>query len=792
MKTTFADGTFTLQDYDGLGRLASMTDERGNTTTYEYDSGCGCSDRVTKVTDPLGRATITTFDAVGRRTSATDAAGHRTDFTYDVRGHLTDTSYPDGTSQHDTYDSRGRLVASTDQMGAITAYGYDNQGQLTSVTDALNHVTTRAYDTDGNPIAITDANGHTTTYEYDLLKRKTKRTLPLGQAETFAYDPVGNIIRHVDFAGKTTTMTYDALNRQLGRFPDATLGEPAETYTYNPPGTRASMTDAAGTTTYAHDLRDRILTKAAPAGALTYTYDASGNVASIRSLNLNGTSVNYAWDAANQLLSVTDNRIPGGLTTTAYAVTGRSSQVTQPSGVTATYAYDTMSRLTSLVWSRGTPIASWTSTYSARGQRLTATDITDRRVVYGYDAVARLASETVTGDSGGAGRNGEIQYTLDPTGNRLDRASSLTAIPSTGYVYDANDQLTSDSYDQNGNTTSADGATLAYDFQNRLKSKNGGAVTIVYDCDGARVAKTVGGSTTRYLVDDLNPTGYSQVLEEVSSGGAVQVRYTYGTMLVSQTRNPSGTAQSSFYGYDAHGNVTFLTDASGVVTDSYDYDAWGNLVANTGATPNIRLFAGEEVDPDLGLINLRARQYRPGTGRFVTSDPLQQKDVNQPIRLNRYLYGNADPVNGFDPTGQDFAYALLALAGKQLVNVASAAFQLAVFKTAYPMAVEENPEDPLSTVHGKIAIVSLVTAGLGVRGLGLTIACELSLAASAFWDAPPGLCTVPKWCILTEKKIRLCRYLCPGPPPFIYDKPRREIAEPGLDCPSKIPQSWVR
>src|SRR6266508_6927831 len=84
----------------------------------------------------------------------------------------------------------------------------------------------------------------------------------------------------------------------------------------------------------------------------------------------------------------------------------------------------------------------------------------------------------------------------------------------------------------------------------------------------------------------------------------------------------SRVGQACHYGYDAHGNVTFLTDATGAVTDAYDYDAWGMLVAGTGSTPNTRLFAGEEFDPDLGLINLRARQYRPGTGRLLTLDPV--------------------------------------------------------------------------------------------------------------------------------------------------------------------------
>jgi hypothetical protein len=57
-------------------------------------------------------------------------------------------------------------------------------------------------------------------------------------------------------------------------------------------------------------------------------------------------------------------------------------------------------------------------------------------------------------------------------------------------------------------------------------SMNGGAVTLLYDGDGNRVAKTVNGITTRYLVeDDVNPTGYPQVVEERVSG-TVERQYT--------------------------------------------------------------------------------------------------------------------------------------------------------------------------------------------------------------------------------------------------------------------------
>jgi uncharacterized protein RhaS with RHS repeats len=50
------------------------------------------------------------------------------------------------------------------------------------------------------------------------------------------------------------------------------------------------------------------------------------------------------------------------------------------------------------------------------------------------------------------------------------------------------------------------------------------------------------------------------------------------------------------------------------VTDTYDYDAFGNKINSTGATPNNYLYRGEQFDPDLGLYYLRARYYNPLTG----------------------------------------------------------------------------------------------------------------------------------------------------------------------------------
>ncbi len=57
------------------------------------------------------------------------------------------------------------------------------------------------------------------------------------------------------------------------------------------------------------------------------------------------------------------------------------------------------------------------------------------------------------------------------------------------------------------------------------------------------------------------------------------------------------------------------------LTDTYDYEAFGNKVNSTGTTPNNYLYRGEQFDSDLGLYYLRARYYNPLTDRFMSRDP---------------------------------------------------------------------------------------------------------------------------------------------------------------------------
>ncbi len=226
--------------------------------------------------------------------------------------------------------------------------------------------------------------------------------------------------------------------------------------------------------------------------------------------------------------------------------------------------------------------------------------------------------------------------------------STLSAVPGGSFFYDANDRLTTDIYDANGNTISSGGISYSYDFENRLLMR--GAVTIVYDGDGNRVSEAAAGVTTKYLVDDLNPTGLPQVLDEIVNGSVTRT-YAYGLDRVSESQPVSGTWTPSFYGYDGHGNVRFLTNTSAAVGNTYQFDGFGNQIASAGTTPNSFLYSGEAFDNTTNLYQLRDRWYRPTVGRFITRDPVEGMRCS-PLSFNPYIYGSDDPVNRVDPTGR--------------------------------------------------------------------------------------------------------------------------------------------
>jgi RHS repeat-associated protein len=751
IRTIYPDNTTTSNYFDLAGELIASTDARGNSTVYGYDA----AGRSVAVTNALGQVSLNFYDVSGNLTNSVDALGRSTKFVYDALNRRVQTIFADGTTQTTVYDQLGRRVSETDQAGKTTAFGLDTLGRMVAVTNALGYVTSYAYDELGQQISQTDANNHTTTFEYDSLGRRVKRTLPGNQVETYAYNIGGLLTNRTDFNGYTTTYQYDPMNRLLAKLPDSRRGEPPITFGYNVLGLRTNMTDASGSTAYAYDGRNRLVQKTRIFGgtsftsSLNYNYDVNGNLTNILSSDPNGVSVGYEYDALNRLSAVNDAKL--GRTAYSYDDIGNLQGSLYPNSITTIHEYDSLNRLTNMASDRLlTPIANYAYTVGAAGNRLTATETLAASAlnpqprtinrVYSYDNLYRLTGETIGGTSYTSPQ--PLTYSYDPVGNRLTRGAPLPLpLSPQSFSYDPNDRLNTDTYDNNGNTLVGAGFGQAqsdqYDFENRLVTRHTSLATIAiaYDGDGNRVRKTVttatNSVTTCFVVDDLNPSGYAQVLEEhvsLNSGPSSLDRvYTYGHTLISQDRVAGASWHASFYGYDGHNNVRYLTDINGQVTDTYDYDAFGNLIAQTGSTPNNYLFTGEQYDPDLGLYYLRARYHNPDTGRFWSMDSFEGFGED-PSSMHKYNYCGANPINAYDPSGN---FSLVELGHSMAIGGLTTAWTAGIFRALGAASAGAGWKGSLDAANDGIGSDFLGGAIGGAFGFGLSKAAVWAIGKAA-------------------------------------------------------------
>ncbi|GEM_PF-5200470 len=100
------------------------------------------------------------------------------------------------------------------------------------------------------------------------------------------------------------------------------------------------------------------------------------------------------------------------------------------------------------------------------------------------------------------------------------------------------------------------------------------------------------------------------------------------------------------------GDVLAMTDESGKVVASYTYDAWGDILSQSGemAEVNPYRYAGYRYDDDTKLYYLMARYYNPENGVFLSQDPVRG-NLLEPQTLNGFNYANNNPVMNVDPSG---------------------------------------------------------------------------------------------------------------------------------------------
>ncbi|RMX07091.1 RHS repeat-associated core domain-containing protein, partial [Vandammella animalimorsus] len=187
--------------------------------------------------------------------------------------------------------------------------------------------------------------------------------------------------------------------------------------------------------------------------------------------------------------------------------------------------------------------------------------------------------------------------------------------------------------------------------------QNNKTIQYGYDPQGRRIKKLVTQGTskteTHYSLDSERP--YHEVVVEstrVNTQPWTHKTYVHTPGGVGELISQSdGTTTKQIYA-DAQGTTRLIT--GGNTSQSYSFDAFGNWLEGDAISPNsnppTHLYTGERYDADTGLIYLRARDYDPSIGRFISMDE-HPGDQRIPLTLNKYLYANADPVNFIDPSG---------------------------------------------------------------------------------------------------------------------------------------------
>jgi YD repeat-containing protein len=266
-------------------------------------------------------------------------------------------------------------------------------------------------------------------------------------------------------------------------------------------------------------------------------------------------------------------------------------------------------------------------------------------------------------------------YTYDLDGNRTKETQTSGGTTSTTtYIYNADNEMTSQTvggtttsftYDSNGSQLTNGGTTYTYNVRNELNTATTSGVTTsyVYDDAGDRVQETTGSTTTYYLIDDNNPTGYAEPIEVRvgSATGTPTTTYILGDRVIGQA-NSSGAV--SYLLVDGQDDTRALVNSSGAVTAVFNYDAFGNPIGFTAATaPTVFLFQETMFDAPSGLnfFDDGQREEVLGAPNFIEADPSTYIVQSEPLTLNLRLMDGADPANNIDLNGHDFELGDLLL-----------------------------------------------------------------------------------------------------------------------------------
>ena len=254
---------------------------------------------------------------------------------------------------------------------------------------------------------------------------------------------------------------------------------------------------------------------------------------------------------------------------------------------------------------------------------------------------------------------GEVDlYELDDPTGVTDRVGVDTGVAAT-YMYNSgaismselsyitkNSVTTSFTFDPNGNVdTKTGGWDYDWNAGNLMTITKVGSVqqqAYAYDGLGRRV-RVDGTSPSTWTVSIV--AGMDVIYEKTNTGAVTKYVYANGMRIA---KIPS-TGAVQYFLADHLGSTRKVLDSSRNTVFSTEYEPFGKPVNVTG-TESYK-YTMERHDDPTGFVYLRARQYDPEIGRFVSADPVLGS-LAVPQTLNRYAYVVNNPLKYTDPTGE--------------------------------------------------------------------------------------------------------------------------------------------
>ena len=590
----------TSATYTDVGSFtASMTDARGKSVSYGYDTNKGLR---TSVTDAKNNTSTYSYDSMNRLSGLTQGEA-AVGYTY-TNDDLTGISH-NGFTYGMTYDLFGHTLATKVNSTALSENTYDNSRSLLTRTEY--------------------GNGLTIHYTYDVLDRVTEVKFGSTLMYSYSYDGEGNLQRMVDHQRDVTTVYYYDLTGRLIRSASDNGSEYQYEYDLNNNLTklRQSAGGSSWTTEYTYDKDNRPVTAKVNGKTITDSYNATGTRAS----RVYGFSTPYTV-ALTYLAGANGSK------------TGMLQSYKNGSEAAYTYAYDDNGNVTSIT--KGSASASYT--YDALNQLTRVNDgFTNKTTTYTYDNAGNILERKEYAYTTGAlgTPTGTVTYAYDSTWK--DKLVS----------YDG-EAIT---YDEIGNPLSYRGYTLAWEGK-RLQSLSGNNTTAsyTYDEQGVRSSKTVNGVTTTFsyngslLMAQTSPQK-TLLFSYDANGDVISVNYNgteyfylrNGQNDIVGLMDGSGTRVVE-YTYDAWGKLISTT----------------GTLANTLGADNPFRYRGYYYDTETGLYYLMTRYYDPEVCRFISADVYMSTGQGA-LGGNMWAYCLNNPILYSDTLGESVTVCIFGV-----------------------------------------------------------------------------------------------------------------------------------